>query len=243
MKDFYAILGVDPGADDKEIKKAYRKLALKYHPDRNSGDEDAADRFKEVSEAYSVLSSPDKRNEYDYLRIHGDQPSRSPFSNSPGGHPFSDMGSIFERMGFNPFDPFANARDTAWKDGPGTHNYRPKQPPKKEKPWTVKVELTKENVDSGYANKTLRLRRFIPCEPCDGIGGFGSEVCYDCAGTGLRQNIRELDGMIIKVQEPCTKCGTSGIIISEKCTACNGEGKFKKIELYDIDIKINRKDE
>lgn len=224
MKDYYAILGVSESADQKEIKKAYRKLALKFHPDRNADDQEAAERFKEVSEAYGVLSSPEKRNEYDYAKnFQGKQ--WSPFGSSPGGHPFSDMGSMFESWGFNPFNP-------SFSEGA--------QKPRQKKSWSVNVELTKENIDSGHAKKTLRLRRQINCEVCSGQGGTEKTLCFDCAGMGTRNRIQEVQGMIIKMQEPCTTCNATGNIFKNPCYACSGQGKIKVVESYDIDINIKK---
>ena len=236
MKDYYQILGVESTADDKEIKKAYRKLALKYHPDRNANEQAAAERFKEVSEAYGVLSSPEKRNEYDFAR----QMSAGRWSNlggNPGGHSFSDLGSMFEGFGFNPFDPFANARNHPFNDGPS-----PRPPPhQREKPWTVNVQLTKENVETGHASKTLRLHKTATCEPCKGVGGDSADICYICAGTGTVNSIREYDGMVVKIANPCTSCDGRGNIIQNPCSVCMGQGTVKSMDLYDIEINITKR--
>lgn len=238
MKDYYEILGVDPSADEKEIKKSYRKLAMKYHPDRNAGNEEAASRFKEVSEAYSVLSSPEKRNEYDFVNSGGGQNPWSGFGNSSGGHPFSDMGTIFEQFGFNPFDPFQRTRDSAFRDGPGQHQ----QPrPKKEKNWHVNLELMRDEFDLGSTEKSLRIRRHVPCKPCDGMGGTDPGVCLTCAGTGTYQKIQHQTGMIIKTTEPCTKCAGVGNIFKNICQYCTGQGRISRVETYDISIKINKR--
>jgi len=213
LKDFYKILGVDKSASSTEIKAAYRKLAKKFHPDRNKDDTGAAERFKEVSEAYSVLSDPEKRQQHDLQSAWGSPRS---FRTS-----FEDL---FSPFGFNPFD-----RST-----------RPPPPKKKKQKQVIPINVTMEDLIKGGKETTLKIRVTKECTACGGIGGDYVEICKPCAGTGMVRKIQEQGGTVIQMTSTCSLCHGRGNLISGICHCCKGNGKVQEIQEYEINI-LSRK--
>ncbi|MFW5947903.1 MAG: DnaJ domain-containing protein, partial [Gemmatimonadota bacterium] len=216
MRDYYEILGVDRNADTDAIKKAYRKLALKYHPDRNGGSEEAEARFKEATEAYEVLRNPDKRARYDRFGHAGTGGSRQGF----GGFDFSDALEVFMRDfgGFGIEDLFGGGRGR----GRGARGRGSAAGPD----IRLRLPITLEEVATGV-EKTLRVNVDDPCEECGGSGveGGGSPaVCETCGGSGeVRRVQRSMLGQLMSVT-PCPTCRGEGRVIEDRCRACGGTG-------------------
>jgi molecular chaperone DnaJ len=217
-RDYYEVLGVDRSADDETIKKAYRKLAKKYHPDMNPGDKNAEEKFKEATEAYSVLSDPDKRRKYDQF-------GHAAFENGgSGGFDYSnvDFGDIFGDI----FSDFF---------GGGTRTRAGNQP-QRGASLRAMVHLTFEEAVFG-CSKELELTLKDPCPTCKGSGakpGTSPVKCSRCGGTGqIRRTTQSLFGMVQNI-ETCPDCGGTGQIIKEKCLDCGGTGfvsSRKKIQV------------
>jgi molecular chaperone DnaJ len=201
-RDYYEVLGVRKDADDEEIKRAYRQLALKYHPDRNVGDEEAAERFKEAAEAYEVLRDPAKRSRYDRYGHAGLDGAGMPH--------FRDAQSIFDLFG----DLFGDVF------GGGGRGRRGPQPGR-DLQVTVEVELTEayEGV-----TKTITIPREENCTECGGTGcrkGASPKTCSRCNGHGVTVQSQGF----FRMQQTCRGCGGTGVIISDPCGACRGQGR------------------
>ena len=217
MKDYYATLGIPKSASEKEIKQAYRELAKRFHPDRNPESPDANERFKEVSEAYSVLGSPESRAEYD-LHFSG-------FGRHSYSSPFEDL---FSNLGW---DPFGGA------GFPPPHMGSRNAPPVSK----VSIDLTVEELKAGGKRFPIKIRVKQNCGSCGGSGGEHVATCHFCNGSGKTHRLQQNGGMIIKISAPCTLCHGRGKLISGVCQPCAGEGKIKVIEEYDINIDVTRK--
>lgn len=220
QRDYYEILGVARTATTEEIKAAYRKLAMQYHPDRNPGDSAAESKFKEAATAYDVLSDADKRARYD----------RFGFAGTQGGHQgFTDINDIFSHFsdifgqggGGTIFDAFF-----------GGQTNRSRGPRSMGEPGAdlrVRMPLTLEEIASGV-ERTIKIRRWISCESCNGSGavsGSGPSICTACNGSGeVRQVSRSMFGQFINVA-PCANCAGSGQVIKEPCIPCRGEGRIE----------------
>jgi molecular chaperone DnaJ len=230
--DYYAVLGVRRDASEDAIKKAYRKLAMEYHPDRNNGDKAAEEKFKEITEAYEVLRDPEKRAVYDRygaagLRGRGADPS--------GGAGFgfahfdlSEALNIFMRDfgGLGGFDAFF---------GGGA---RGRQEPHRGADLKVSLKLTLEEVASG-AKKTIKVPTLERCTGCGGTGaraGSRATTCGTCGGTGeVRRAARSMFGQFVSVS-PCPTCGGEGTVIREPCPKCRGDGRVKAEKTMQIDV-------
>ena len=224
-QDYYEVLGVSRDASEKEIKKAYRKMAMKYHPDRNPEDPEAEEKFKQAAEAYDVLSDPEKRKRYDRYGHSGlGQDGRS--GGRPGG--FQDISDIFEA--FN--DIFGGAggrRRSRRKRGQAGSNLR------------VTLPLTLEEIAEGV-EKEIRVRRHVECETCGGTGAEGGvegnnyAMCSNCDGTGeVREVSRSVFGQFVNVHA-CSQCNGTGRIIQNRCDDCGGEGRQKGEESITINV-------
>jgi molecular chaperone DnaJ len=206
-RDYYEVLGVDRGADQETIKKAYRKLAKKYHPDMNPGDKEAEAKFKEATEAYGVLSDEEKRRQYD-------QYGHAAFENGgAGGFDFTnmDMGDLFGDL-FGDF--FGGGRRRTGNE------------PQRGASLRAVIHLTFEEAVFG-CTKELELTLKDPCKTCNGTGakpGTSPVICPRCNGTGqIRRTTQSLFGMVQNI-ETCPDCGGTGKIIREKCADCGGTG-------------------
>ncbi|MFO7892353.1 MAG: molecular chaperone DnaJ [Longimicrobiales bacterium] len=219
MRDYYEVLGVDRDADTEAIKKAYRKLALKYHPDRNGGSEEAEEKFKEATEAYEVLRDGEKRARYDRFGHAGARGGAG--RGAYGGFDFSDALEIFMRDfgGFGLDDLFGGRRGggRGGRGGRGTPQGSDIR---------IRLPITLEEVATGVEKK-LRVDVQNPCDACDGSGVEGGgtpAVCETCGGSGeVRRVQRSMLGQLMSVT-PCPTCRGEGRVIEDKCGACAGTG-------------------
>ena len=222
-KDLYEILGIDKTASPDEIKKAYRRLARKFHPDVNPGDKSAEENFKEIGMAYEILSDPEKRKRYDMLGAAAFQPGAgatgSPFEGfdfSSGG--FTDLGDLFEMF-------FGGA-------GPGRATRR--EGPMRGADLQVVVDVTLEDVVKG-TNKSITLQHSIPCSYCGGSGvktGSNLQICPTCQGSG---RIMSSSGFL-RVTQTCSQCGGRGQINPNPCPSCAGTGRERREEKLTVKI-------
>ena len=212
-RDYYEVLGVEKTADDAAIKKAYRALAKKYHPDMNPGDAEAEKKFKEASEAYAVLSDADKRRQYDQF-------GHAAFENGGGGGGFS--GFDFEGADYG--DIFGDIFGDLF--GGGRSRQRANNGPMKGSNIRTSVRITLEEAVAG-CEKELELTLKDPCTTCNGTGakpGTSPETCTKCGGRGqVVFTSQSLFGTMRNVQS-CPDCGGSGKVIKDKCSDCNGTG-------------------
>jgi molecular chaperone DnaJ len=214
-KDYYDLLGVNRNVGEDDIKKAYRKLALKYHPDRNPGDKQAEEKFKEVSEAYQVLSDPQKRTQYDQFG-HAAFGDGGPFS---GGFDFT--------AGFE--DIFGDIFGEFFGTGSGRRRARARG-----EDLRYNLTLTFEEAVSG-TEKKVKIPRHGPCETCRGNGakpGTAPQTCPTCRGRG---QVSFQQGFF-SVSRTCNQCGGHGMVINDPCVACGGAGRVRK--LHTLNIKI-----
>lgn len=223
-KDYYELLGVDRNATEEEIKKAYRKLALKYHPDRNPDDKDAEEKFKQITEAYEVLRDPEARARYDrygHAGVYG-----GGFGFDFTGFDLADALRAFMRDFGSPFDDFF---------GVGT---RSRERVRRGSDLKIRVALTLEEIAKG-TEKKIKFRRLVRCNACSGSGakkGTAIQTCPTCNGSGeIRRVHRSFLGQIVNVTT-CSRCHGEGTVIVEKCSNCNGEGVSHVEE--QIQIKI-----
>ena len=228
MADYYELLGLSRDADLEEIKKRYRKLAFKYHPDRNEGSKEAEELFKQVTEAYEVLCDPEKRSMYDRYGEQGLKGSAGP--GGMGGFDFSDAIEIFMRD----FGGFSGFEDVFGASGGRTQ----RSTSRKGKTIRVGVSLTLPEVALGV-KKTLRVSILGECEPCAGSGAkSGTEpvVCPGCGGAGEARHVqRSVFGQFVSVQ-PCQNCHGEGRIIQELCNSCRGEGRTRGDTEIEIEV-------
>ena len=218
-RDYYEVLGVEKNASDAEIKKAYRKLAMKYHPDQNPGDKSAEEKFKEVNEAYEVLSDADKKARYDQYGFAGVDPNFNPNAGNPfggfggGGFGFGDLGDIFG-------DFFGGgASSSARRNGPS-----------KGQNVVAEIEISFEDAAFG-CEREITFGRIEPCATCHGTGckdGAQPETCAYCHGTGTVRTQQNFMGMTMQSNQPCPKCGGQGKIIKDACSTCRGKGKVRR---------------
>ena len=209
-KDYYQILEVDRNSSADEIKKSYRKMAMKYHPDKNPGDSAAEEKFKECAEAFDVLSDPQKKQEYDtYGSVGGNQ-----------GNPFGGFGmdDIFSRFG--DFFNFGNSNRRQVRKGSDLR---------------VKISLSLNDIISGI-DKKIKYIRQVKCNTCDGHGGKDLTNCGMCQGTGQRRVVQNTPFGQIQQIVACNSCGGNGQITRTNCNNCRGQGTVPNEE--NIDIKI-----
>ena len=230
-RDYYEVLGVDKKASAEEIKKAYRKKAIQYHPDKNPGDKEAEEKFKEAAEAYEVLSDPQKRQRYDQFGFAG-MSGAGGFSGGDFSMQdiFSQFGDLFESwgMGGGSFSSFFG----------GGGGGRGGQRVRRGTDLRVKVRLTLEEISTGVEKK-IKVKKLVECKDCHGTGsadGSSGETCPTCKGSGrVVRTQRGIFGMM-QVQEACPTCHGEGKIIKNKCTHCGGEGVVRDEEIITIKI-------
>ncbi|PIE84340.1 MAG: molecular chaperone DnaJ [Bacteroidia bacterium] len=223
-RDYYEILGVPKGASTDEIKKAYRKLALQYHPDRNPGDAEAEAKFKEAAEAYEVLGDADKRARYDRFGHEGMGGAGGGFHS--GGMSMED---IFSQFG----DIFGGAFGGAFGGFGGRGASRPRGTDLR-----IHLSLTLEEMASGVTKK-LKLKKDTVCSACHGSGAASSSAkteCTTCHGQGFVTRVANTMLGRMQTRQPCPTCGGTGQIIKEKCRVCNGRGVERAEETISVDI-------
>ncbi len=228
-RDYYEVLGVDKSADEGQLKKAYRKLAMKYHPDKNPDDKEAEGKFKEINEAYEILSDREKRSLYDQFGHAG-------VNQNAGGGGFGGAG--FGGAGFGGFEDILNEMFGGGFGGGFGGSSQRRNGPRKGQDLKVEVTLTFEEAAFG-ADKEIEYYRTEDCPTCDGTGGAkGSKVttCSKCNGSGeLRYAQRSLFGESISVRE-CDACRGKGEVFDEPCNTCKGKAKVKKKKTMNINI-------
>ena len=232
-RDYYEVLGVDKNASADEIKKAYRKLAVKYHPDKNPGDKEAEEKFKEAAEAYSVLSDAEKKARYDQFGHAGVEGAGPDFS---GG--FGNLNDILNDLfggafggGFGGFGGFGGGFG-------GNRGGRQQQRVYRGRDIRVRVKLTLEEIAKGV-EKEISIEKSVPCSECGGKGAKNSsdiKTCPGCNGTGQVQRVvNSFLGQTV-TYSTCQQCGGEGKIISNPCRHCNGTGLVRKRETIKVNI-------
>ena len=229
-RDYYEVLGVEKNASAEDIKKAYRKKAIQYHPDKNPGDKEAEEKFKEAAEAYEVLSDPQKRQRYDQFGFQG-------VGGATGGYGsagmsmddiFAQFGDLFESWGMG------GSFSSFFGGGGGGARRRVRRGAD----LRVKVRLTLEEIATGVEKK-IKVRKLVPCKDCQGTGsadGKGGDTCPTCKGSGyVIRNQRGIFGMM-QTQSACPTCGGEGKVIKNKCPHCGGEGVVRDEEIITIKI-------
>ena len=226
-RDYYEVLGVDKNASEDDIKKAYRKIAIKYHPDRNPGNKEAEEKFKEAAEAYDVLHDPQKRQQYDQFGFDGPQ-GMGGFSGFGGGgfsmdDIFSMFGDVFGgRGGFSGFGGFGGGqRQAAQHRGSDLR---------------LKVRLTLQEVSTGVTKK-FKVKKDVVCQHCSGTGaekGSSSETCATCHGSGVVTRTTQSLFGLMQSQSVCPTCNGEGKVIKNKCKYCGGTGIIKGEEVVEI---------
>ncbi|MGN1376438.1 MAG: molecular chaperone DnaJ [Prevotella sp.] len=227
-RDYYEVLGLDKNASEDDIKKAYRKIAIKYHPDRNPGNKEAEEKFKEAAEAYDVLHDPQKRQQYDQFGFNGPGGAGG-FGGfgGAGGFSMDDIFSMFGDIfgGHGGADPFGRGAQRR----PAQHRGSDLR---------LKVRLSLREISTGVTKK-FKVKRDMTCSHCHGTGaenGSGTETCQTCHGSGyVIRTTQSLFGMM-QTQSVCPTCGGEGTVIKNKCSKCGGHGVVKGEEVVEISI-------
>ena len=233
-RDYYEILGVDKNADEATIKKAYRKVAMQYHPDRNPGDKTAEDKFKEAAEAYEVLSDGNKKARYDRYGHAGVE--------NMGGGGFSgggmNMEDIFQHFGDifgdggggggSPFESFFG----------GQSGSRSRSTGQKGSNLRIKVALTMEEIEAGVTKK-IKVKKQVTCKTCSGSGAKDRNsvsTCGTCQGSGYVRQVKNTFLGQMQTTVVCPKCNGAGKTVTAPCTTCRGDGRTMEDELIEIEI-------
>ena len=232
-RDYYEVLGVEKSASEAEIKKAYRKLAIQYHPDKNPGDKEAEEKFKEAAEAYSVLSDKDKRARYDQFG-HAGMGGAAGGGFSGQGMSMDDIFSMFGDIfggggGFGGFSGFG---------GFGGGGGRAQQRKFRGSDLRVKVKMNLKDIANGVEKK-FKLKKYVVCEHCHGSGAegnSGTETCPNCHGTGSVTRTQQSIFGMMQTQTVCPNCNGEGKIIKDKCKHCSGEGIVYGEEVVEVKI-------
>ena len=225
-RDYYEVLGIQKGASEDEIKKAYKKLARKYHPDMNPGDKEAEEKFKEVNEANEVLSDPEKKTRYDQFGFAGVDPNYGAGAGGGaygGGFDFGDLGDIFGSFFGGGFG--------------GGQRRNPNAPQRGE---SIRASVSVSFTEAAFGcEKSVTLERSEQCPTCKGNGcapGTTPEICPDCHGTGTVQTRRQTPMGVFASNGPCRKCGGTGRLIHQPCPDCRGTGAVRKRKTIKINI-------
>jgi len=227
-RDYYEVLGIDRNASKEEMKKSYRKLAMQYHPDRNPGNPEAEEKFKEAAEAYEILSHDEKRAKYD--RFGHDGVRGSGF----GSTGFTDINDIFSHFsdifgGASIFDDFF---------GGGSQRGRRKSAGSPGSDLRVNLKLTLEEIASG-SKKKIKIKKQITCDSCKGSGaekGSSLKTCSVCNGTGEIKSVsRSVFGQFVNITT-CNNCNGEGTVVDTPCRKCMGDGRYNSEELLEIDV-------
>lgn len=229
-RDYYEILGVSRNASEDEIKKAYRKLAIKYHPDKNPDDKESEEKFKEAAEAYEVLSNAEKRQRYDQFGHAG-----MGANGGAGGFGGMNMEDIFEQFGNIFGEVFGGGFGGGQRGGKRVNrgtNLR------------VKVKLTLDEIVSGV-NKKIKVNKFIACKECHGTGaekGSSYNTCNTCRGSGRVTRITNTILGQMQTASTCPACGGEGQTITKKCSSCHGDGIVRGEEIISVDLPAGVED-
>ena len=225
-RDYYEVLGIQKGASEDEIKKAYKKLARKYHPDMNPGDKEAEEKFKEVNEANEVLSDPEKKARYDQFGFAGVDPNYGAGAGGGaygGGFDFGDLGDIFGSFFGGGFG--------------GGQRRNPNAPQRGE---SIRASVSVSFTEAAFGcEKSVTLERSEQCPTCKGNGcapGTTPEICPDCHGTGTVQTRRQTPMGVFASNGPCRKCGGTGRLIHQPSPACRGTGAVRKRKTIKVNI-------
>ena len=231
-RDYYEVLGVAKGASEDEIKKAYRQLAKKYHPDLNPGDKDAEAKFKEVNEAYEVLSDKDKRARYDQFGHAGVDPNfgggaggGSPFQ---GGFDFTDIFDSFFGGGF----------------GGGARRANPNAP-RRGSDVQANIAISFEEAAKG-CKKTVTYSQIDTCDQCHGTGaaaGTSPKTCEHCHGTGQVRISQRTPFGVVQSSQTCDRCGGTGKIVETPCKTCDGKGRVRRHKSIEVTVPAGIDDE
>ena len=234
-RDFYEILGVPKSADADSLKKAYRKVAMKYHPDRNPGDKSSEEKFKEAAEAYEILSNPDKKARYDRYGHAGVDPNQG-FGGGRSGNMediFSQFGDIFGDSG-SPFESFfGGSRSGGGRSGG-----------QKGSNLRIKVSMTLEEIATGITKK-IKVKKQVSCKTCGGSGAKDSKsvkTCSGCNGSGYVRQIRSTFLGQMQTTTTCPTCNGTGQQIANNCTSCRGSGVENNEETIEIQIPAGVED-
>ncbi len=227
-RDYYEVLGVDKNASEDEIKKAYRKIAIKYHPDRNPGNKEAEEKFKEAAEAYDVLHDAKKRSQYDQFGFNG--PMGGGDSGFGGFGASMNMDDIFSMFG-DIFGGHAGFGGFGGSQRRGPKQYRGGD-------LRLKVKLSLKEIETGVTKK-FKVKKDVVCDHCHGTGsedGSGSDTCPTCHGSGfITHTTQSIFGMM-QTQGVCPTCNGEGKVIKNKCRHCGGNGVVKGEEVIEINI-------
>ncbi len=229
-RDYYEILGVTKGSSADEIKKSYRKIALQFHPDRNPGNKEAEDKFKEAAEAYDTLSNPDKRAQYDRF-------GHSPMGGGGGGgfqgqggmrmeDIFSNFGDVFGEDVFSNFFGGGGSRQGGQRQGTRGANLR------------IKLKMDFGEIANG-ANKKIKVKKHVTCTTCSGSGARDKNAMQTCGGCGGSGQVRRVTSTFLGQMQTVTTCPTcngEGTTITHKCGNCKGEGRVYGEETLSLDI-------
>lgn len=221
-RDYYEVLGVEKSASADEIKRAYKKLAIKYHPDKNPGNKEAESKFKEAAEAYDVLSDEQKKAQYDRF---GHEGLKGSGGFSSGGFSFDDIfshfGDIFSDIGgFGGFSSGGRSRNRGPAPGEDLQ---------------IGISLTLKEIAEGVVKK-VRIKRLKTCPDCQGKGGSGVKTCPTCSGKGqVRRRVQSIFGEMVNVTT-CPDCNGTGEIVSNKCKTCYGQKRIKTEDTIEVKI-------
>ena len=228
-RDYYEVLGVDKSASANDIKKAYRRLAMQYHPDKNPGNKEAEEKFKEAAEAYSVLSDADKKARYDQYG-HAGMDGAGGFGGFGGQG--MDINDIFSMFG----DIFGGGFGGGGFGGFGGGGSQ-QAPRHRGTDLRVKVKLNLQEISEGTTKK-FKLKKYVACPHCNGSGAEGNamETCPECNGTGRTVRTVRTPFGIMNSETVCNRCGGEGKIIKNKCRHCNGDGIVMGEEVIEVQI-------
>ncbi len=231
-RDYYEILGVSKNASADEIKKAYRKVAMQHHPDRNPGNKEAEEKFKEAAEAYEVLSDADKKAKYDRFGHAAFAPGSGGFSGSTNVNMediFSQFGDIFGDDLFGSF--FGGGRRSGGGGGGRSHGSRGSN-------LRIKLKLNYEEIAKGVT-KNIKVKKYVLCNTCSGSGAKdkgGVQTCSTCGGSGQVRKVTNTFLGQMQTVSTCPTCNGEGTIVTNKCTVCKGEGRVYGEEMVNINI-------
>ncbi len=223
-RDYYEILGIAKNASEEEIKKAYRKLAIKFHPDKNPDDKTAEDKFKEAAEAYEILSNPDKRaryNQYGHAGVGG--------ASGGQGHGGMNMDDIFSQFG----DIFGGAFGFGGGGNRGGGGRRMNRGSN----LRVKVKLNLKEIANG-ADKKIKVNKYVGCKTCSGSGAKNGQydTCKQCNGSGVVTRVQQTILGAMQTQTTCPGCSGEGRIVKDKCNTCHGDGIVREEEIITINM-------